>query len=260
MFVTSLSWSLSPSRLAAWALTDAHVAMPLAPLPARPPSSLPVETGVPFAFSAYSRRNTWWDACDVYVWLWSTHGESVLLASWTSSALSCTAGAAGSSPSTPSGPGWFCARVSTMKRWRGGTSSPVLGLPSGPWVTRGSSSCSGTNTVPPLLAVWSTPWSKNWPKNVNIELYGGDRPTSVVTFGMNRVLCDGTQPGGSARMGSGSAVGSGSVVHGCCPGLPWVLTGNAAAATAAGLVDVWSTIRLLTTRGPESKTLPFFCV
>ena len=44
--------------------------------------------------------------------------------------------------------------------------------------------------------------------------------------------------------------------------LPWVRTGKPAAATAAGLVDVWSTIRLLITRGCESTTtLPAsFCV
>ena len=98
--------------------------------------------------------------------------------------------------------------------------------------------------MPPLLTVWSTPWSKNWPKNVNSELYGGERPTSVVTFGMNSVWCDGTQPAGTPATG-GSPVGSGSVVHGHAPGLPWVRTGNPAAATAAGLVEVWSTIRLL---------------
>src|SRR3954470_15916705 len=137
------------------------------------------------------------------------------------------------------------------------TSSPVLALPSGPRVTSGSSLCSGTKTALPLLTVWSTPWSKNCPKNVNSELYGGDRPTSVVTFGMNSVLCDGTQFAGAACTG-GTASGSGSVVHGNRPGLPWVRTGNAAAATAAGFVDVWSTIRLLMVRGWESKTKPFF--
>jgi hypothetical protein len=33
-----------------------------------------------------------------------------------------------------------------------------------------------------------------------------------------------------------------------------------AAATAAGFVEVWSTIRLLMLRGCESKTSPFFCL
>src|SRR5205085_6263121 len=140
-------------------------------------------------------------------------GVSVLLAFWTSSADSSMAGVAGSSPMTPSGPGWFCARVSTMKRWPGGTSSPVFATPSGPTVMSGSSARSGTNTVPPLLTVWSTPWSKNWPKNVNHELYGGERPVSVEMFGMNRVVCDGVQPAGTATTG-GIADGSGSVVHG----------------------------------------------
>src|SRR4051794_26375315 len=156
----------------------------------------------------------------------------------------------------PSGPGWFWARVSTMKAWFAGTSSPVFGLPSGPTVRRGSSALSGTNTVEPLLTVWSTPWSKNCPKNVNSELYGGERPTSVVTFGMKSVLCDGTQPAGTPSTG-GTAVGSGSVVHGVTPTLPCVLTGWPAAATAAGFVFVWSSIRLLMTRGCESTTLVF---
>jgi hypothetical protein len=109
---------------------------------------------------------------------------------------------------------------------------------------------SGTNTVPPPLTVWSTPWSKNWPKNVNIELNGGERPTSVVTFGMNSVVCFGTQPSGEPTTTCGP--GSGSTVQGCTPVFPWVRTGNSAAATAAGLVEVWSTIRLLTVRGSES--------
>ncbi len=81
----------------------------------------------------------------------------------------------------------------------------------------------------------------------------------MVTFGMNRVWCDGTQPAGTPAVGVGVASGFGSVVHGKSPGSPWVRTGNAAAATAAGLVDVWSSIRLLMTRGCESKTSPFFC-
>ena len=81
----------------------------------------------------------------------------------------------------------------------------------------------------------------------------------VVTFGMLRVWCDGTHPAGAPRVG-GAAVGSGSVVHGNRPGLPWVRIGKPAAATAAGLVDVWSTIRLLIIRGVESKTRPVFCL
>ncbi len=116
----------------------------------------------------------------------------------------------------------------------------------------GSSAFSGTITVAPLLTVWSTPWSKNWPKKVKIELYGGDRPTSVVTFGMKRVWPVGTQPAGTPTTG-GLAVGSGSVVHGwTCPGCPGCGPGSPAAAIAAGLVDVWSTIRLLIVRGWES--------
>src|SRR5436190_16965 len=153
----------------------------------------------------------------------------------------------------PSSPGWFWARVSTMKAWLAGTSSQFFAvavpqfvplIPSGPRVRSGSSAFSGTNTVPPLLTVWSTPWSKNWPKNVNSELYGGERPTSVVTFGMNSVLCAGVQPTGTPATG-GTAVASGSVVHGVelafgsCERTGWP-----DAATAAGFSDVWSTIRL----------------
>ena len=69
-----------------------------------------------------------------------------------------------------------------------GTSSPLPGMPSAPTVTNGSSALNGTNTVPLPLTVWSTPWSKNCPKNVNKLLNGGDRPTSVVTLGMNSVV------------------------------------------------------------------------
>src|SRR3954465_12206147 len=214
--------------------------MPLAPLPS-PPSRRPVDTGRPAELSTYSRRKTWCAEWEGEVWLWSTHGEWVLVASWRSSAL----------PRMPSGPGSFCARVSTMKRWLGGTSSPVRAAPSGPRRTSGSSALSGTNTAVPLFTVWSTPWSKNWPKNVNSELYGGESPTSVVTFGVNSVWCVGTQFAGTPTTG-GSARGCGSVVQGNLPGACWVRTGNEAAATAAGLVDVWSTTRLLTVRGWES--------
>src|SRR4051812_27102370 len=128
-------------------------------------------------------------------------------------------------------------------------------MPSGPSVISGSSGRRGTNEVAPVLTVWSTPWSKNCPKKVKTELNGGERPTSVVTFGMSSVWWLGTQPAGTPAVG-GTVVSSGSVVHGNLPGLPWVRTGNAAAAIAAGFVDVWSTIRLEMTRGCESMVLP----
>src|SRR4051794_36191246 len=171
----------------------------------------------------------------------------------------------------PSGPGWFWARVSAMNRWPTGTSSPLPAIPSGPRVTSGSSSLRGTNTVAPLLTVWSTPWSKNWPKKVNSELYGGERPPSVVTLGMKRVWWDGTHPSGTAAtagvprvpggpsgaFGVAGTAATGSVVHGVTsPREFWERTGNFAAAIAAGLVEVWSTIRLLTVRGWESTTSP----
>src|SRR3954447_13760963 len=87
MFVTSLSCRQRPSLLEDCRFTDAHVEMPAVPLaepgyvcPAgRPPSSSPVATGLPVVEShtaasavvahAYSRRKTWCEGCDVYVWL-----------------------------------------------------------------------------------------------------------------------------------------------------------------------------------------------
>ncbi len=42
--------------------------------------------------------------------------------------------------------------------------------------------------------------------------------------------------------------------------MPCVRTGFSAASMAAGFVEVWSTMRLLMTRGCESKTKPFFCL
>src|SRR6478609_7546106 len=243
-----MSVSFRPRRSADCFLTWAQFAIPPAVGPAGPPSSLPVATGRPAALSTYSRRNTWWEGCEVYVCDWSTYGESVLDASWTSSAV----------PRMPSSPGWFCARVRTMKRWLAGRSSPLPKTWSLP-ATSGSSLLSGTKTLAPLLTVWSTPWSKNWPNRVNIELSGGERPTSVVTLGMKSVWCEGTHPAGTPSTG-GVASGSGSVVQGCTPTLPCVRTGNPAAATAAGLVEVWSTMRLLISRGWVSKTLPDFCL
>src|SRR4051812_29898466 len=161
-------------------------------------------------------------------------------------------------PSCPSGPGWFFARVRTMNRRLGSRSSALPKTWSLP-ATSGSSPLSGTNTVPPPLTVWSTPWSKNCPNRVNIELYGGERPTSVVTFGMNKVWNFGVQSVGEPGVG-GSVVSSGSTTQGTVPGLPWGRTGNPAAAMGAGFVEVWSTMRLLMVRGRVSKTLPEFCL
>ena len=127
-------------------------------------------------------------------------------------------------------------------------------MPSGPWVTSGSSALTGTKTVPlPPLVILSRPWSKNWPKIVNSELKGGDSPTSVVTLGMSRVWRSGTHPAGSPSVPPGVV---GGVVQTTTPSLPWDRIGNPAAATAAGFVEVWSTIRLLIVRGSESTTDP----
>src|SRR5207253_5009875 len=79
-------------------------------------------------------------------------------------------------PRMPSGPGVMTcvARDSTMK---------FVELPG---TNSGSSGWSGMITVPlPPLFTRSRPWSKNWPKNVNIRLNGADRPKSGVMFGMN---------------------------------------------------------------------------
>ena len=129
-------------------------------------------------------------------------------------------------------------------------------MPSGPWVTSGSSALTGTKTVPlPPLVILSRPWSKNWPKIVNSELNGGDSPTSVVTLGMSSVWRSGTHPPAARRCRR--VVGG--VVQTTTPSLPWDRTGNPAAATAAGFVEVWSTIRLLIMRGSESTTEPLVC-
>jgi hypothetical protein len=48
-------------------------------------------------------------------------------------------------------------------------SSLLPGIRSGPAIS-GSSALRGTITVPPPLTVWSMPWSKNCPNNVNQEL------------------------------------------------------------------------------------------
>jgi hypothetical protein len=65
MLVTSASTSRSPSSVAAWALTEAQVAMPVAAGPGSPPSRRPVETGRPAVLFSYSRRKTWCEACEV---------------------------------------------------------------------------------------------------------------------------------------------------------------------------------------------------
>ena len=140
----------------------------------------------------------------------------------------------------PSGPGWFCPRVMGMKLVGG--SSAVFGAPSGPGSNKGSSGRSGMMTVPPPLVTRSRPWSKNWPKNVNIRLYGADSPKSGVMFGMN----------------SAPDIGSGSV--GPEHTNPPDPHGLAAAAAAAGLFADWSTTRLVIRRGWLSLTNPFFCV
>ena len=112
-----------------------------------------------------------------------------------------------------------------------------------PGTNSGSSGFNGMMTKPlPPLFTRSRPWSKNWPKNVNTRLKGAERPKSGVMFGMKNVPV------------------FGSVVCGPWHTKPPEPQGLAAAAAAAGLFAVWSTIRLLMVRGWESKTFPDFCV
>ena len=73
-----------------------------------------------------------------------------------------------------------------QERQLAGTSSPLPGIRRTVGDS-GSSACSGTNTVPPPFVTRSKPWSKNWPKNVNIELNGADRPTSGASLPMKQV-------------------------------------------------------------------------
>ncbi|MNM81929.1 hypothetical protein D3C81_939460 [compost metagenome] len=135
------------------------------------------------------------------------------------------------------------ARVSTMK---------LVGLPG---TNNGSSGCSGMNTVPePPLVTRSRPWSKNWPKKVIHWLKGAVRPASGLTFGSKKV--SNVEP--SVRV----------PVTTCAPALRTSSTvprmpsrpGSKVAATAAGLLAVWSTIRLLMVRGCESITRPLVWV
>ncbi len=80
-----------------------------------------------------------------------------------------------------------------------------------------------------------------------MPLYGGESPKSVVTFGMSSVEPSGTQFSGRPAPSQGTAVGLSFTVRCAWP----------AAATAAGLVAVWSTITLLTNRGLLSVTFEF---
>src|SRR3954452_3973068 len=66
---------------------------------------------------------------------------------------------------------------------------------------------------------------------------------------MNSVLCSGVQPAGSVGAG-------GSAVHAITrSGFACVRTGLAATSTAAGLVEVWSSIRFEISRGWVSNTM-----
>ena len=76
---------------------------------------------------------------------------------------------------------------------------------------------------------------------------------------MNRVWWPGTQPAGVAGETSTGGLGPEPSRTGQRRGCPGSEPGTSAAATAAGLAEVWSSIRLLITRGCESTTEPVFC-
>ncbi|MNQ84619.1 hypothetical protein D3C85_997540 [compost metagenome] len=84
----------------------------------------------------------------------------------------------------------------------------------------------------------SRPWSKNWPKKVIHELKPAVRPTSGDSLGMKNTSLSSAVPNTPSRPG---------LITGVAP--PF-------AATAAGLLAVWSTIRLLIIRGCGSITVP----
>ena len=161
-------------------------------------------------------------------------------------------------PRTPSGPAWFWPRVSTMKRRCAGRRSSrvaedvvrtgdqrVIGLERH---EDGSAALDGlVHAVVEELA------------EEGEQRVVGRRQPDVGGDVRDEQRAVGRHAAAGAPATGGVASGSGSVVQGTTPSLPWVRTGKPAAGTAAGLVDVWSTIRLLMVRGCESKTFPDFC-
>ena len=105
--------------------------------------------------------------------------------------------------------------------------------------------------LPPLVTR-SRPWSKNWPKNVIQELNGAERPTSGAEFGMKSVWRSSAVPNSPSRPGLVTS----SPVSSSVPSTP---SSPAAAATAAGLLAVWSTSAFEISRGSESNTQPLVC-
>ncbi|MCY1292204.1 hypothetical protein D9M69_471650 [compost metagenome] len=113
----------------------------------------------------------------------------------------------------------------------------LVGLPA---TKRGSSGCSGMKMVPlPPLVTRSRPWSKNCPKKVIQALKGAVSPASGAVLGMKFTCWSSAVPNSPSRPG---------LVTRVAPSVP------AAAATAAGLLLVWSTIRLEIVRGSASTT------
>ncbi|MCY1251552.1 hypothetical protein D9M72_653280 [compost metagenome] len=94
-----------------------------------------------------------------------------------------------------------------------------------------------TTSVPPLFTR-SRPWSKNCPKKVIHALKPALRPSSGDSLGMKNTWRSSAVPNMPSR-----------------PGLV-MLGAPPLASTAAGLLAVWSTIRLLMVRGCESTTEP----
>ncbi|MCY1531625.1 hypothetical protein D9M68_668560 [compost metagenome] len=117
-----------------------------------------------------------------------------------------------------------------------------LGAP-GAVLNSGSSGCSGMKIISVLLLLTrSSPWSKNWPKKVNHELKGAERPSSGVVFGISSSVPGGmTTPWRSYRTPAASSVPRPAATK---------------ALTAAGLLLVMSATRLLISRGSASTTFP----
>ncbi|MNG03794.1 hypothetical protein D3C84_868890 [compost metagenome] len=132
----------------------------------------------------------------------------------------------------------------------------LVGLPS---TKRGSSDCSGMKTMSlPPLVTRSRPWSKNCPKKVIQALNGADRPASGAMFGMKKVGVSSAVPNSPSRPGLVTIWAPSLSTSSAVPRTPST-PGSKAAATAAGLSAVMSTIRLLMMRGWASITVPVVC-
>ena len=147
-------------------------------------------------------------------------GRGVVGRRWTSSAV----------PSTPSVPASTVARVSTMKLVCG-----VARIVQRVVRLQRDENGAAAALVDEIEAV-----IEELAESVIHELNGADRPSSGVTLGMKNTSVSSAVPNMPSRPGLVTSR------RGCA----------AAAATAAGLLAVWSTIRLEMMRGSASATLP----